>query len=376
MKRSLLLLVLALVLGAQVVAAQSASAPEILLRALGLPVGIRYSAAFIKPAEMALDEVQAEIKLPPGVELVEVFETQEIKFEGIVRGADGDRLIWRSLTPISTSEFLDTLAFTLSEEVSSDLEVALVFKREGEETSETLQFVGKPAVIPAATTQSTITLGAEGTGGELLPVGETGVLVGAAADLLPDNTTVTVSELPPEANPPPEAGDLWWCSLVAVDNMPEGAALSVVVPLRRPLEPFTPVTLFALQEDGSWLQLETQGIVSPDGQYVSYVHPGGTVATGVEVELQPQFAEIVELETAPELPTGERADISYPLCADVDSAATPCTLYSGVTRQCLPGFNNCIFTSEAFGACFDPGIMGPEGGGGPLCADALAAPPE
>jgi hypothetical protein len=166
-------------------------------------------------------------------------------------------------------------------------------------------------------------------------------------------------------------GDLWWCSLVAVEDLPEGAAISVAVPLRRPLAPFTPVALFALQEDGSWMELEAQGIVSSDGQFVSYVHPGGTIATGVEAQLQPQPAEIVELDEAPEVPIGDAIDIAYPACADVDNATTPCTIYSGVIRQCLPDYQNCVITSEAFGVCFDPALMGPEGGG-LLCAGGLA----
>jgi hypothetical protein len=376
MKRLWLFLVVIVMLAAQMVTGQTTDSPQMMLRALRLPDGVRYTATFIKPTDIALEEVQAEITLPPGIELMEVFETQEIRFEGIVHGNDGDKLIWRSLAPISASAFLDTLAFTLSEEVVSDLAVTLAFKREGEEESEIIEITDKPAVIPAAATESVITLGADGTGGALVAVGDTGVLVGAAAGLLPDDTTVTVRELPRDANPPPEVGDLWWCSLVAVENLPEGAALSVVVPLRRPLEPFTPVTLFALQDDGSWMQLETQGIVSPDGQFVSYVHPGGTIATGVESQLQPQPAEIVELDTDSELPTGATANISYPMCADLDNARIPCVLYQGVLRQCLSGYNNCIFTSEAFGACFDSGIMGPEGGGGPLCAQSLADPPE
>jgi hypothetical protein len=369
-KRWMFFLLFVLVLGAQIVTAQSADAPEIMLRALDLTEGVRYSAAFIKPTDVAFEEVQAEIKLPVGVQLVEVFETTEIKFEGVVHEEDGDRLFWRALTAISEEEFLDTLAFTLTEEVPSDLEIALIFKREGEEEPEVLEFVGKPAVIAATETESIITLGSDGTGGAMLPVGETGVLVGAAAELLPDDTIVTVRELPRDANPPVEAGDFWWCSLVAVEDLPEGAALSVVVPLRRPLAPFTPVALFALQEDGSWLQLETQGIVSSDGQFVSYVHPGGTIATGVEAQLQPQPAEIVELDAAPDVPTGDAISISYPACADSDSATTPCTIYSGVIRQCLPEYNNCVITSEAFGVCFDPGLMGPEGGG-LLCAGGL-----
>jgi hypothetical protein len=260
----------------------------------------------------------------------------------------------------------------LSEEVDDDLEVALTLKREGEETPEVLEIVGKPAVIPAESTQSAISLGAEGTGGELLPVNDTGVMVGAAAGMLQEDITVTVRELPQDENPPPEVGDLWWCSLVAIDNLPEDAAISVVVPLRRPLEPFTPVALFAQQDDESWLELDAQGIVSADGQFVSYVHPGGTIATGVDAALQPQFAEILELDSAPEVETGESADISYPMCEDADTETLPCTVYPGVIRQCLPGFNNCIFTSHEFGTCFDPGIMGPEGGGGPMCGEALA----
>jgi len=52
------------------------------------------------------------------------------------------------------------------------------------------------------------------------------------------------------------------------------------VPLRRPVAPFTELFLFQQQADESWLALDDKGIVTADGQFVMYRHPGGLIATG------------------------------------------------------------------------------------------------
>src|SRR5690606_34927816 len=92
-----------------------------------------------------------------------------------------------------------------------------------------------------------------------------------------------------------EYGNLWWCSLLEINGLPAGTTADVIVPLRRSLAPFTPVQLYQQQSDGSWLVLDQQGIVTADGQYAMYVHPGGIVATGVPAELQSQTVPIAEI---------------------------------------------------------------------------------
>jgi hypothetical protein len=363
----------------------------LLISALSLSEGTRYTVSFLKPDDASLEGFTGEVKIPADAELVQVFETDKLQFVGTRADADGVALLWQAVG-LSSEDALPPLAFTLAEPADRPLTARVSLQsrlRLAAEPAETARIlatlIDKPAPIEAASETAQIALGPEGSGGALIPVGETGVLVGAGPGLFAESALVEVSKLPASANPPedldPTLGVLWWCSVVSVEGLAEGGAVSVVVPLRRPLPAFTPVQLFALREDGTWAALAAQGIVSADGQTVAYVHPGGTIATGVAAALQPAALDAdaiapADPDTAQTLADGLIGDddgqtvFVFPACgtADADAVSAPCEMLPGVVRQCLPGFVNCTFTSRTLGLCFDAGILGSEDGAGPLCA--------
>jgi len=103
-----------------------------------------------------------------------------------------------------------------------------------------------------------------------------------------------VRVLPVSFNPPAEFGVFWWCSLAEMNGVPAGESVDVVVPLRRPIAPFTKLALFQQNAYGSWSLLPKMGTVTADGLSVAYVHPGGLVASGGEEGLQPAQVNLEE----------------------------------------------------------------------------------
>lgn len=359
---------------------QPDAGPNILLRAVQVADGIRYTASLVKPSDLVLEAIYAEIVLPPGIEPVSVSETERLPFAGLRENADSTKLIWAESE--FDAETFTPLTFVVAEPLDEDFEVYVEWA--SSERTGAAQIVGKPDVNRASLPQfEAITLTSEGTGAALMEVGSSGVFVGVAPNLVPDGTEVRVRLPGPGENPPAELTSdeglaFWWCSLVDVADLPEDAAISVIVPLRQPLPPFTPVSLFALQ-DGEWVLLAEQGIVSADGQSLSYVHTGGVIAAGVEATFQPSPADLDQV--APdELDRGmlisetaadeDATAPDIPSCADTTDSAVLCSVYEGVYRQCLPDYINCTYSSSAFGICFDAGILGAEDGMGPMCTNA------
>ncbi|MDL1900033.1 hypothetical protein FBR02_04605 [Anaerolineae bacterium CFX9] len=357
---------------------QPDNAPNILLRAVQIPDGVRYTASLIKPSDLVLEAIYAEIVLPPGIQPLSVGETDRLPFAGLRAEADTTKLVW--MESDFAADTFTPLTFTVAAPLEDDFEVYVEWA--GGESGGSALISGKPDVSRNALAQyETLALTPEGTGAALQEVGSSGVFVGVAPGMAADGTLVRVRLPGPAENPPADLttdeGELfWWCSLVDVADLPEDAAISVVVPLRQPLPPFTPVSLFALQEDGTWALLAEQGIVSADGQSLAYVHTGGVIAAGVDASLQPRLADL-SLTVPEDLDRGvliaglntdsEDASAAIPSCADTVDSTVLCRVYEGVYRQCLPDYINCAYSSEAFGICFDAGILGAEDGMGPMC---------
>lgn len=360
--------------------------PQIVLRAINLGDTIRYTASLIKPADLELETASFSITLPGDADVAAVFETDRVTFTGVQRDPEATTLVW-SAEDLGAASAIDALTFTLAEELSTDMEVYVQYVGS---TVGAVSVSGKPEIAPAlAAEEGDLVIGPNGTGARMLPVGASGVRVGVAAGLLDDETTIVARQLPMDQNPPPdlttdEGAAFWWCSLVQIDDLPAGSAVSVMVPARRPIAPFTPVRLFALQPDGTWLPLEALGIVSADGQYIQYVHPGGVIAAGVERSYQPQIVEdLVELpgltmpfsvapapaDSADEEPSEAIASVSsrpqpvdgttprgMPACDAVEDASTPCQTDVGSVRVCQPGLLNCTFTFPDGRLCFRPTV--------------------
>ncbi len=375
------------------------SAPRtmnVALSGVELDSGFRYTASLIKPDELMVEALYLEVKFPEIITPTQVLTTEQLQFEGMRQQGNQTILSWfaRDIEPHIA---IDAISFVTESPISTDIETYAEWVATAErhyEIGSTL-LTNKPALTHANLFSDAIIIGAEGTGGEMLPVGGTGVLIGVGANQLLEETEIVVSKLPSEANPPAEVGDFWWCSLVQIEHIPEGAAVSVIVPLRRPIAPFTPVTLFRQNADGTWEQIPQQGIVTADGQSVAYVHTGGVIATGVSNEIRPVNAELVE---APDevrrgqvlsnlsqfIPVEDDIDMNtltimedegiYPPCDLEPSPVTTCRMFDGVFRQCLAGYTHCVFMTEDFGICFDPGGLG-DVDGALQCQNIEGSPP-
>jgi hypothetical protein len=342
--------------------------PQIVLRALDLGDAIRYSASLIKPADLDLQMASFSITLPADAVIDTVFETGSVTFSGVRRDPNETTLNWTA-ADLSGASAIDALTFTLAEELTADMRVYVEYLSA---TMGAVALSGKPEIALAlADQEGELSIGPEGTGARMLPVGPSGVRVGLAPGLLTEPVTITARQLAASENPPPDLTDdegllFWWCSVVQIDALPEGAAVTVMVPARRPIAPFTPVRLFQRRADGSWRPLEALGIVSGDGQYIQYVHPGGVIAAGVDETYRPRPVEAI-IEAPPVIayalsgsgssrpqPVDGAAPRGLPVCAEAADATTPCQADDGSVRVCQPGLLNCTFTYPNGSTCFRP----------------------
>ena len=262
-------------------------APNVFLRGIQLPDGVRYTASVVKPSDdTAMRNVSVEITLPADALLMEMLISRQVEFDVVRRNQAGQlTLIWQ-ISRVPADAPLDSFSFTLAQPLSGEVEFYTVWQNE-----DGLQRVENFYEVPPLTvaTQSEFQWASTNLG--FAPVGDTGIQI-AAPSL---GILLTGRVLPVDFNPPVEYGNLWWCSLLEINGLPAGTTADVIVPLRRSLAPFTPVQLYQQQSDGSWLVLDQQGIVTADGQYAMYVHPGGIVATGVPAEFQSEILPAAEI---------------------------------------------------------------------------------
>ncbi len=242
-------------------------APNVFLRGIPVEQGFRYTATLIKSADdAALRNLSVEITLPANAHLVEMLVPRQVQFDVIRRDRQNRlTLIWQ-ISRIDSTTNLDTFSFTLAQPLTSDLEFYAQFE---DETG--VLFVQNFQESPTLVTNT----------------------VQVIVNNAPISAELNATLLAAEFNPPIEYGDLWWCSLLQLDGVVQ--PLQVIVPLRRPIAPFTELILFQQQADNTWLPLENKGIVSADGQYVVYEHPGGLVASGGGVEIQPAIIPFEQL---------------------------------------------------------------------------------
>ncbi len=290
-------------------AAQDLNQPAALMTGLQLADSARYSVTILKPDTLVLRDVRVEVTLPPDAEFLQAVEVPgSTHFEGL----QASKLSWTA-REVAASDDVDAFAFTLRQVPAGDFQVDVHWG--GAQPGQN-GFSGHPPLSGARAAAGELTLGPEGTGGRLVPIGDSGVLVWAPTGVLPEDTTIGVRRLGPEANPSPaELGDLWWCAMVEVTGLPDSADLVLFVPLRQPLPPLANISLFA-QDAGQWQPLGWQGFATPDGQYVVLRSAGSkSLAAGTSPARQPR------LPTAGPTPT--------PIAG---SGTTPRSLPSNLTR--------------------------------------------
>ena len=209
------------------------------LTALEQADGVRYSVTIINPSDVPLPGLYALIALPPGVNLVQALQTDGYThFLGMLPAAQGVSLLWSA--NFNTGDYVDAFTFTLDGPAVGNIGVNLQWS--GDKPGHVV-FYGQPNVSAGSLLENDLALNAAGTGDALVSVAGTGVLVGAAPGQVPDGTKIHV-RLMNAAENPPVTGDLWWCSAVEVTGLPVGAEITVLAPLRQPLPPGAPVTLF------------------------------------------------------------------------------------------------------------------------------------
>jgi hypothetical protein len=266
-------------------ATQDAFQPIVILAALQETDGVRYSVAIAKPLGGEVRELQVEVTLPADARFVGAMETPGYTH---FAGLQGNTLRWTT-SEYPPDEYVDALTFRLAAVPAGDFTIRVSWT--GGASGE-LEFSGRPMALAATSPSGELTLGPQGTAGSFVPAGDSGVLIGAAADTLPEGTTLRLRVLGAAANPPPTvAGDLWWCAMVELTGLPPDTAVLVFAPTRQPLPANAWLPVFALRGD-TWTELPDQrGLVTFDGQYVALVHRGGVLATGANSRAQPTSAD-------------------------------------------------------------------------------------
>ncbi len=266
-------------------------APNIFVRGIQLPQGVRYTASFIKPVEnAALQNISVEITLPAEAQFTEMLVSRQVQFHVVRKNRQRQlTLIWQ-ISRLDADQPLDSFSFTLAQPLAAELEYYMQWQTaEGEQRVE--DFFEVPSVVVATQAQAQATVDQPG----FVTMGDTGVQVSA-----PAGATLSAQVLPLNFNPPAQYGNIWWCSLLELNGLPPSTTAEVIMPLRRSLAPFTALQLFQQQADGSWAALAGQGVVTADGQYVIYTHPGGIVATGGDAEIQPDALPASEIPVVEE----------------------------------------------------------------------------
>jgi hypothetical protein len=250
-------------------------APNIFLRGAQLPDSIRYTATFIKATDATpMRNISVEITLPASAFFNEMYVSNQVNFDVIRLNREQElTLIWQ-IGSLEAGENLDAFAFTLTRPLQNPVEFYIEWT-DADGQVQVENFFDFPSLQPITESDGSVFPLPD----SYLPVGNTGVQL--ASDSQASFIGVTV--LPNDFDPPAEFGDVWWCSVVELLGLEAGKTAQVIVPLRRPLAPFSALQLFQQQADGSWLPLADQvAIVTADGQFASYTHPGGVVATGTD----------------------------------------------------------------------------------------------
>ncbi|MCL4254372.1 MAG: thrombospondin type 3 repeat-containing protein, partial [Anaerolineae bacterium] len=265
------------------------------LNGLTLPEGTRY--VFILPYNSAdaVYDLSVTVNLPLGVQLISAQQANGVIFSGVSQNATHTQLFWRA-NEILSGDLFAPFAFTLNTPVNDVVDVTITWADSlGEVRNEQLFLY--PNTLNALEGGASFNAEAPIPAEQFTFIGDTGVVIYSAQEL--PAGAITVREAPSEENPPAELGDFWWCSGLDLQG---ASGVTVYVPLRKPLPPLMPLTLFA-SVNGIWQVLDVQGYVSADGLYAVYDHPGGLIFTGTEAENNP-----TEVPPAPPPPPDSDGD--------------------------------------------------------------------
>jgi hypothetical protein len=138
------------------------------------------------------------------------------------------------------------------------------------------RFSGQSTISEAQGCSGEVALGPSTAVGSFTPIGSSGVFVAPVAPTFAAGT-VRLRPLDANANLPAGISDLLNCAVVELIGLPAGESVTVLLPARQPLAPLAEVALFA-NRGGRWEALEETGSATFDGQYVEFIHHGGTVA--------------------------------------------------------------------------------------------------
>jgi hypothetical protein len=266
--------------------AQQAAQPMLLMSALQLPDTTRYTVTIANPTQTTLGDLQLAVQLPADAVFDHALETPGYtQFQGAQDGT----LSWTGTSFAPTDE-IDAFTFFLQQPTSGSFSVTASWD------SGSVQGQFSPAPQAATDSETDVTLDAGSLAAGVVPVGNTGVVILGPSGTLPAGTTLHVQVLGATANPPAGTGDLWWCAIVRIDGLPDGAGVVVLVPARQPLPPGAAINLFAQQGD-QWTPLDRQAGVTGDGQFIQYLHTGGVVASGTNRPNQPFSAGTVVSNT-------------------------------------------------------------------------------
>ncbi len=328
------------------------TAPNVFLRGVQSAGGVRYAATFIKPApQTEMQNVQVEITLPANVALIGLGVPRQVSMAEIRQNGLTRTLAWH-IPSVSASQQMDVLSFSVPLPLPGQISFSMRWQDSaGVEHLE--QFDESPPLVVATESEAELLITESG----YQPMGNSGVRVSAPVTQPP--LALQVRVLPASFNPPAEFGALWWCSLAEMDGVPAGQSVNVVVPLRRPIAPFTQLALFQQNGYGSWSLLPQTGTVTADGLSVAYAHPGGLVASGGEQELQPAQVDLQEVKD------GTSNTVAF--------AEAPSQPDSAVQAGVADGANNTIIISEAPPAAPPPANDG--AGNTVIVGEATAAPP-
>jgi hypothetical protein len=257
--------------------AQGDTEPQLLFTALQLADHVRYTVTLLRPLSTTATNVRVEVLLPAGSELSETLQTQG---RSVFLSSEGNTLSWAAPS-YEPGDPVDAFTFRLTRPLGGAAQVHVSWEVDGQPGRHEIMAAPPIEIASAAAGEAILQTGIQNR-----PIGETGVRVEFNPESGLEGVELRLRKPGPEANPPAGVGSPWWCAALALEGLPAGASLFVVVPLRQPLPPGARVDLFA--ESGSgWEPLEDQGQATADGQFVAFRHPGGTVAAGVATRLQP-----------------------------------------------------------------------------------------
>jgi hypothetical protein len=205
----------------------------------------------------AISDATLSAVLPADATFVDVFWTPELAtFEG-----ESDGTVTWIIPEIEPQTTLGAFTVRVSFEGSKETDFeapgginAMLTWADG-----SIEAISFPFTVAAFEETGSIEITPEGTGEELVQVGETGIWLSVPADAVSENVTLTFSHLPvPEdtSDLPAIAEDTWWCGLFNVTadkDVTFAQPITLVLPNRKAITPYSPIPVFWKEEGGEWV---------------------------------------------------------------------------------------------------------------------------